>query len=214
MAKKSDVLFTPETSALVLIDYQPEMLSQVQTMDTRILEINVRAVARMARQMGVPTILTTVGVQSGVNRPTIPSLKGEIAEAHEFDRSSMDAWEDETVRKAIEQTGRKKLVFCALWTEVCLAFPVLRAQEAGYQTAFVADAVGGTSEVAHRMAIERMVHARSVPTGWVALLCEWVRDWKGPYAHVARDIFRWHHQEMHGLSESTSEEPSQSQHLM
>jgi len=32
-------------------------------------------------------------------------------------------WEDVDFRRALEATGRKKLIMTTLWTEVCLAFP-------------------------------------------------------------------------------------------
>jgi nicotinamidase-related amidase len=77
----------------------------------------------------------------------------------------------------VEATGRKKLIMCALWTEVCLAFPTLDALRAGYQVFPVVDAVGGTSVEAHRAGLERIVQAGAQPISWVSLACELQRDW-------------------------------------
>jgi hypothetical protein len=41
----------------------------------------------------------------------------------------------------------------------------------------VADAIGGTSEEAHRAGLERVVRAGGQPISWVALACELQRDW-------------------------------------
>ncbi len=41
----------------------------------------------------------------------------------------------------------------------------------------VVDAVGGTSEEAHRAALERVVQAGARPISWVALAGELQRDW-------------------------------------
>ena len=57
--------------------------------------------------------------------------------------------------EAVKATGRKKLIFAALWTEVCLAFPVLEAIKAGYEVYAVDDASGGTSLTAHNAAMRR-----------------------------------------------------------
>jgi nicotinamidase-related amidase len=196
MHTHADPLLNPATSVVVLIDYQPEMFARVRSMDPKLLELNVQALARTSRRFGVPTILSTVGVGMGVNKPTIPSLRKELADQPELDRSTMNAWEDEAVRQAVEKTGRRRVIFGALWTEICLAFPVVHAQREGYETYFVADAVGGTSPTDHEMAIRRMIQAGSVPVTWMAVLAEWVRDWKGPHAGAAREILPWYHSEL------------------
>jgi nicotinamidase-related amidase len=83
----------------------------------------------------------------GVNHPTKKSIRSAIPEVQEIDRSSMDAWEDNAFRNAVTSTGRKRLIFGALWTEICLAFPVLEAMRAGYDVTFVVDAGGGRSQL-------------------------------------------------------------------
>ncbi|MBI1789725.1 MAG: isochorismatase family protein [Acidobacteria bacterium] len=163
MPARADPLLNPETSVVVLIDYQPEMLALVRSMDPKLLELNVQAFARSSKKVSVPTILSTVGVGMGVNKPTIPSLRKELADQPELDRSSINAWADEGVRVAVERTGRRRVIFGALWTEICLAFPVVHAQREGYETYFVTDISGGTSRVAHDTGVQRMMQAGSVP---------------------------------------------------
>ncbi|MEU3985251.1 isochorismatase family protein [Streptomyces sp. NPDC026672] len=192
----SDVLFTPQNSALVLIDYQPEMVDAVTSMNTDLLQLNVKALARIARLLDVPTVLTTVGVQAGVNHPTISALREEVPHLTEYDRMNMNAWQDEPVRRAIKATGRRNLVFAALWTEICLAFPVVSAQQEGYRTMFVADAVGGTSPVAHESGIQRMIQAGSVPNSFLGVLGEWVRDWSDPRSDAGREVVPWYWAEL------------------
>ena len=77
----------------------------------------------------------------------------------------------------VERIGRKKLVIAALWTEVCLAFPAIQALEAEYEVYAVVDASGGTSPVAHEMALQRVVQAGAVPVTWIQVLLELQRDW-------------------------------------
>jgi nicotinamidase-related amidase len=68
-------------------------------------------------------------------------------------------------------------VIAALWTEVCLVFPAIQAIAAGYEVYFVVDASGGTSQVAHDMAVQRLIQARAVPVTWQQVLLESQRDW-------------------------------------
>jgi len=88
----------------------------------------------------------------------------------------------------VEATGRRRLVICGLWTEICLAYPVVEALEDGYEVCFVADAVGGQSREEHDLAIQRMVQAGAIPNTSVAMIAEWFRDWKSPRANRGRDI--------------------------
>src|SRR5256885_10420488 len=77
---------------------------------------------------------------------------------------------------AVRATGRRKLIICALWTEICMAFPALDAMREGYEVYPVVDAIGGTSVEAHRAGLERVVQAGAKPTSWVALAGELQRD--------------------------------------
>jgi nicotinamidase-related amidase len=114
------------------------------------IELNVRFLIRAAKALNIPLILSTVGVQMGVNGPTRPAIQNELPGIEVIDRSSIDAWEDNAFRAAVKETGKKRLIFGALYTEICLAFPVIDAMRDGYEAMFVVDAVGGMSQLAHR----------------------------------------------------------------
>ncbi|MBV9280772.1 MAG: isochorismatase family protein, partial [Chloroflexi bacterium] len=136
-----DHLLTPQNSALVVIDYQPNQIRAVTSMDQDLLVRNIVSVARTARTFGLPIVLSTVNVANG-SAPTIPALKEVLADNSEIDRTQINAWEDVEFRQAVEATGRKKLIMTALWTEMCLAFPSLDALRGGYEVYPVVDAVG------------------------------------------------------------------------
>ena len=44
----------------------------------------------------------------------------------------INAWDDPNFVKAVEATGRKKLIISGILTDVCVAFPTLSTIEAGY----------------------------------------------------------------------------------
>src|SRR5258708_32026884 len=172
----TDPLLPPQNSALVVIDYQPSQIQVVTSMDHDLLRRNIVSVARLAKTYGLPIVLSTVNVANG-QPPTIPELKEVLSDSVEIDRTQINSWEDTDFRRAVEATGRKKLIMTALWTEVCLAFPALDALRAGYEAFPVVDAVAGTSPEAHRAGLERIVRAVAQPISWVSLACELQRDW-------------------------------------
>jgi nicotinamidase-related amidase len=126
----------------------------------------------------------------GVNHPTRQSILDELPGIEIIDRSSMNAWEDDAFRAAVEKTGRRRLIFVALYTEICLSFPVVDALKDGFDVTYVVDAVGGLSQLAHRTAVERLAHAGAVPNTALALVTELFRDWKSPVADKARAIIK------------------------
>jgi len=137
---------------------------------------NVIGLAKAAKAFDVPTILTTVETES-FSGQMWPQLLDVFPTHEPVERSSMNSWEDRNFVEQVEKTGRKKLVIAALWTEVCLAFPALEAMAAGYEVYAVVDASGGTSPVAHDMAIQRITQAGAVPVTWQQVLLEFQRDW-------------------------------------
>jgi nicotinamidase-related amidase len=187
----SQRVFRHEESALVLIDYQTEMFDNVRSeTPADLIDLNVRLLIKAAKAFGMPVILSTVGVKMGVNHPTRQSIVDELPGVEVIDRTSMNAWEDEAFRAAVEKTGRKKLIFGALYTEICLAFPVLEAMAAGHDVTFIVDAVGGMSQLAHRTAVERLTQAGAAPNTAVAVVTELFRDWASPVANDARTLLK------------------------
>ena len=172
-----DHLITPQNAALVLIDYQPSQIATSRSMDPELLRKNIVSTVKAARAFGVPIVHSTVNVASGQQQPTIPELAELLEDSPPIDRTTVNSWEDTDFVAAVHATGRRKLIFCALWTEVCMAFAALDALREGYEVYPVVDAIGGTSLEAHRAGLERVVQAGAQPIGWVSLACELQRDW-------------------------------------
>jgi nicotinamidase-related amidase len=169
-------LLTPENSTVIFIDHQPQMTFGVTNIDRQTLINNTVGLAKAAKVFNVPTILTTVETQS-FSGYMWPQLLEVFPDQTPIERTSMNSWEDTKFLAEVERIGRKKLVIAALWTEVCLVFPAIQAIEAGYEIYFVVDASGGTSQVAHDMAVQRLIQAGAVPVTWQQVLLEYQRDW-------------------------------------
>src|SRR6476620_66810 len=190
-------VWTADDCALVLIDYQKEMFEVIRSeTDADLVELNVRLLAKTARAFDVPIVLSTVGVGYGLNGPTLPSIQSELDDIEAIDRSSMNAFEDQPCREAVEATGRKRLIIAGLHTEICLSFASVQALEDGYDVMYVTDAVGGRSQAAHRTGIERLAHAGAVPTTALAVTTELFRDWAGPLREPAFDTIYWYFREI------------------
>lgn len=185
-------LLTPDNCAVILIDYQPQMVFPVQSIDRQLLINNATGIAKAAKVFDVPTILTTVATES-FSGPMFSQVQDVFPDHRPIDRTTMNLWEDENVVAAVEKTGRKKLVMAGLWTEICLVLPVLSAIEDGYEVYVVGDACGDVSVMAHDMAMQRMIQAGAVPMNWLQVLLELQRDWARQETYEAViDVVREH----------------------
>jgi len=170
-----DALLTPEESVLLLVDHQAFQFANLHSHEPQLVVNNVVALAKTAKLFGVPTILTTVLEERGGY--IIKGLQDVFPEQKPINRTFINAWQDARLVEAVRKTGRRKLVIAGLWTEVCVAMPALQAQGENYDVYAVTDASGGVSVEAHAMGVQRMVQAGIKPITWLAVLCEWQRDW-------------------------------------
>lgn len=199
---KTDHLLTPQNCVLVLIDYQPEQYSTVTSSTHEEITLNVVALCKIAAAYDIPVVLSTVAVNLGVNKGTIEPIREALPGVEEIDRTGVNAWENEDFRKAVENTGRRKVVIGGLWTEVCLAFPTLDMLAEGYEVYPVADAVGGISPVSHDRAFDRMIQAGAKPVTAISFGCELMRDWAREDAENLRQVMQWYFPERRRLRSS------------
>jgi nicotinamidase-related amidase len=160
---RSSGVWDSKECALLLIDYQPGVMSFIRSHDRKLVELNARYLTKAALAFDIPIILSTVGVQMGVNQPTIASLRNEVPNVPEIDRTSMDSWADRAFVEAVKKTARKRLVMSGIVTEVCLAYPVVAALKDGYEVSIITDAAGGLTRESHDVAVLRMIQAGAVP---------------------------------------------------
>ena len=124
----------------------------------------------------MPVVLSTVETKS-FSGNMWPQLKAVYPDREPIERSSMNSWDDRNFVAAVEKSGRKKLVLCGLWTEVCVTWPTIEMLGAGYNIYVVEDCCGATSPAAQEAALSRMVQAGAVRLTTIGALLEWQRDW-------------------------------------
>ncbi|MDM9628731.1 hydrolase [Rhizobium sp. S152] len=168
-------LLRPEDSVLVLIDHQPYQLTNLNSHDPHMVVNNATALAKSAKVFGVPTILTSVIADRG--GVIFPQITEVFPDQEVIDRTFINTWEDKKVVDAVKATGRKQLIIAGLWTEICVAMPVIQALGEGWDVTVITDASGAVSTEAHEVAIQRMIAAGANMMTWLALAAEWQRDW-------------------------------------
>lgn len=166
---------TADNAALVLVDHQVGLMTGVRDYSTGELKHNVVALAKAAKALGLPIVVTTTARDS-MWGPTFPELVEALPGVGIIDRSTVNAYDDDRVAKAIEATGRKKLIFAGISLEVCAAFPAMTAVARGLDAYVAVDASGTFSETKHQAGIVRMQQAGVIVSDYATLMVEILKD--------------------------------------
>lgn len=175
-------LIDPNDTLILLLDHQSGLFQTVKDIALSDLRRNVEMIARLASLLNVP-VITTASEPRGPNGPLMPQIH-ELAPHAVFvpRKGEVNAWDNEAFVDEVRRSGRKTLVMAGVWTSVCVMFPALDAQAAGFDVYAVIDASGDPSEMASRTSLARFVQGGVKPTTTNALLSELHRTWARPEA--------------------------------
>jgi nicotinamidase-related amidase len=177
---------------LALIDHQTGLMNLVGSMGTVEFKSIVVGLAKTAKLHGLPTVITT-SAADGPNGPYLPEVLELLPDAPVVSRpGQINAWDNADFVKAIEQTGRKKVVMAGITTDVCVAFAALSALDAGYEVYVVVDASGSMNAAVQDAALLRMADAGATIGTWFALSCELLYDWRKPTGAGTAQLFVEH----------------------
>ena len=166
---------TTESAALVLVDHQVGLMTGVRDYSIAELKHNVVALAKAARALNLPIVVTTTARDS-MWGPTFPELVEALPGLQIMDRSSVNVYDDPRVAGAIEATDRKKLIFAGLSLEVCAAFPAITAVSRGLEAYVAVDACGTFSETKRQIGLLRMMQAGVILSDYATLMIEVLKD--------------------------------------
>jgi nicotinamidase-related amidase len=172
---------TADNAALVLVDHQVGLMTGVRDYSTGELKHNVVALAKTAKVLQLPIILTTTARDS-MWGPTFPELVEALPGVPIIDRSSVNAFDDPEVARAITATGRTQLIFAGISLEVCAAFPAITAIGMGFGAYVAVDASGTFSETKRQVGLLRMVQAGVILSDYATLMVEILKDNARPEA--------------------------------
>jgi nicotinamidase-related amidase len=159
---------TSDNAALVLIDHQIGLMTGVRDMPPRDLKHNVVGLAKAAKALKLPIVVTTTARDS-MWGPTFPELVEALPGLQIIDRGSVNAFDDARTAHTIEATGRKKLIFAGLSLEVCAAFPAITAISKGLDAYVAVDACGTFNDTKRQLGIARLMQAGVIVSDYSTL---------------------------------------------
>jgi nicotinamidase-related amidase len=175
-------LLDTNDAVILLLDHQAGLFQTVKDIPVADLRRNTEMLARLATVLKIP-VITTASEPNGPNGPLMPEIHRAAPHAVYVPRKGeVNAWDNPDFVRTVRATGRKTLIMAGVWTSVCVMFPALDAQAAGFKVYAVIDASGDPSELASRTSIARFAQAGVIPTSTNAVLSETHRTWNRPEA--------------------------------
>lgn len=169
---------TPDNCAMLLIDHQTGTMLGVQDIRLDQFRSNVLALAKTAKAHNLPTVLTA-SYAEGPNGPLMPELVDMFPDSPPVYRPGpIDAFDDPEFVKAVEATGKKKLIMSGVTTDVCLYYPVMSALAMGYEVWAVYDASGCWDMMSELTSCMRMTQAGAIVCNWAVITAMLQKDWR------------------------------------
>jgi nicotinamidase-related amidase len=172
-------IFTPQDSALLLIDHQIGTMQLIKNIAYDVVKQNAIALAKTAKILNLPVVLTS-SQEGNIQGPLLSELQEILPAAFEarVKRAGIvNAWNDPNFSAAVAATGKKNLIMAGVTTSVCLVYPALSAIAAGYTVQTVMDASGSPSDLAEQVSWRRMEKAGAILTATDSVIAELAQDW-------------------------------------
>lgn len=185
---------TATNSIVLLVDHQIGLLAGMRdTTSLAELKSNVVGLARVAKALGLPVLITSSNAQ-WQNGDNLPEIKEIFADQPIYRRTGIiNCYEDPSFRKAledlVEKTGRRHIIIAGVTIGTCCALPTLAMLNDGYQVYPVVDACGAWNRYEADAAMSRMASAGAELVTTFALACELQADWKRPSASAMLEPF-------------------------
>lgn len=183
--------FTGGTAALLLIDHQEGTMGWVQSIDLAQMKRNTLMLARTARILNMPVVLTS-SQETQAQGPLMSELETILpAEyAARIKRPGVvNSMDDPQFASAVKATGRRKFMLAGVTNDVCTVFPALTLVGLGYEVQVVADAGGSPSRMGDDMALRRMETGGVTLTSTNQAIAELAGDWSSPEgSRIVREV--------------------------
>jgi len=165
---------TADNAALLLVDHQVGLYTGVRDIDVGQLKHNVVGLAKAAKVLNVPVIVTATSPEMW--GPVIPELTEVLPGISIINRTTVNAFDEPRFAKAVEATSRKKLIVAGVSLEVCAAFPAITAIGKGLDAYVAVDASGTFSKTKRQTGLLRMLQAGVIVSDYATLMVEILKD--------------------------------------
>ena len=177
-----------DDTIILFADLQSGIVELSQTNPVDRLKNGVLALAKLAKLMGIPAVVSGVRGEDGNPSKMIPQIAEGLGDLPTHHRTTCDSFLNDEIVSVVKATGRQTLLICGVATELAVQLPALTASDLGYKVFVVLDACGGMSERTERAALQRMAKAGATTVSVMTLAGELAGDFREAKAQQAIGI--------------------------
>lgn len=171
----------------LLIDHQAGLMLFTGDIDPIHLRNNSIALAKVLKLHNIPVVLTAAAMgPAGPLGPILPEIQELFPDVQPIYRTKINSWHDERIRRAIEATGRKKVIGAGITADFCIGIPAKSMASEGYDVRLVIDASGNYSNIVLHSSIANLTQHGVKVTNWLSVACELQQDWA--IEHTAKGL--------------------------
>lgn len=161
-----------EDTMAIVIDYQERLMPVIHNSEQLIH--NSEILLKGLKALGIPMVVTqqyTKGL--GMTVEPIANVFGE--DFTYYDKITFSCLDDENIRKAVEEMGKKNVIVCGAEAHICVLQTVIDLIAMGYHVILVEDCIGSRKEKDYETALKRAVVEGAIPTTYESILYELTR---------------------------------------
>lgn len=153
--KRSPKILDPARAVLVVIDIQEKLHRAIEGKDN-ITKSAVKTI-KLAKVFDLP-IIATEQYPKGLGE-TIPEIKAELEGIEFIPKLEYSAFDQESFRKQLEETGRDQIMLIGIEAHICILQTALDVLETGKQVHLIVDSTGSRDNWSKKFGMKRIKQA-------------------------------------------------------
>jgi hypothetical protein len=194
---------TRENAVFVYVDFLSGLDDYLTTVPGPQFRNNVTAFAKLNPIFRLPTAV--LGDEGPYTGRFYPEVRKHITHDTTYFRRTTPTGYTPAFAQWLQRTGRKNVIIGGISIDNCTLHTTLDLLRAGYNVFVVLDVSSTNNKLAEDAAVTRLVRAGAVPTSWIAVATELVKDWNSPQGQQLMPVIQAH---LAGSTVGTPVDPS------
>ncbi len=167
----------PEEAMAIVVDYQEKLIPVIHDFETVVK--NSQILLEGLKELEVPMVISQQYTK-GLGE-TIAPIRDVVGEAGTMEKTTFSLWQTEEIRRAITETGRKKVILCGVEAHICVLQTAIDLLAEEYEVYLVQDCIGSRKPNDKKFACKRAMQEGAWLTTYEAVLYELTMGAKNPH---------------------------------
>lgn len=174
----------PEEAIAIVVDYQEKLIPVIHEQETVVQHTKI--LLEGLKELEVPMIISQQYTK-GLGE-TIAPIREVVGEEKAFEKTTFSLWQTEDIRRAITETGRKKVILCGVEAHICVLQTAIDLLAEEYQVYLVQDCIGSRKPNDKKFACKRAMQEGAFLTTYEAMLYELTIGAKNPHFKAISEL--------------------------